>query len=150
MKKLKKLILAGIMMCALCGCSPKAEDGQNPVMNFVGNYASGRASMLVEATDMNHGTKISVTWGSNAAEHSEWTMSGEFDEESLTVTYSDCTRKDVVFNEDGSIKSETVGYENGKGKIIFSEDGGLSLTWQDDTEHAADDMVFEYVSQPVE
>ena len=30
-------------------------------------------------------------------------MSGEFDEESLTVTYSDCTRKDVVFNEDGSI-----------------------------------------------
>ena len=92
---------------------------------------------------MNHGTKISVTWGSSAAEHSEWTMSGEFDEESLTVTYSDCTRKDVVFNEGGSIKSETVGYENGKGKIIFSEDGGLSLTWQDDTEHAADDMVFE-------
>lgn len=147
MKKLSKLILAGIMMFALCGCSPKAEEGQNPIMNFVGTYACGRASMLVEATDMNRGTKISVTWGSSAAEHSEWTMTGEFDENSLTVAYNDGIRKDVVFNEDGSVKSETTGYENGEGRIIFSEDGGLSLVWQDDTEHAAEDMVFEYVSQ---
>ncbi len=152
MKKALSLLLALTMIFALAACAAKtepsgseaepaetpAEDGQNPVMNFVGNYACDRASILVEA-DGADGAKISVQWGSSAWEHSEWTMSGRFDPDTLTIEYSDCVRKDVAFAEDGSVDSETVVYENGVGTIHFEND---NLYWKDDEEHMADDMVF--------
>jgi predicted small lipoprotein YifL len=120
------------------------EDGQNPIMNFVGVYACDRASMTVEAADAKDGAKVTVTWSSSAAEHSEWAMTGTFDADKLTITYDDCVRTDVVFNEDGSVKSENVVYENGKGTITFSDGEKLSLTWDDAEENMADGMVFEY------
>ena len=81
MKKVLSLLLALTMIFALAACAAKtepsgseaepaetpAEDGQNPVMNFVGNYACDRASILVEA-DGADGAKISVQWGSSAWE----------------------------------------------------------------------------------
>lgn len=155
MKKVFSLLLVFVMLFALTACAAKdapkgseageaetaaADDGQNPVMNFVGTYASGRASILVEA-DGADGAKFTVTWGSSAWEHSEWVMSGRFDPETLTVEYSDCVRTDVEFAEDGSVKSETVVYENGFGTVRFDADDG-SLRWKDDKEHMADDMVF--------
>ena len=121
-----------------------ADDGQNPVMNFIGVYASGRASMKVEAADEQDGVKISVTWSSSAAEHSEWVMSGKFDADKLTVAYNDCVRTDYVFNEDGSVKSENVVYEKGEGTVTFYDGEKLSLTWADAEEDVAADMVFEY------
>lgn len=121
-----------------------ADDGQNPVMNFIGVYASGRASMKVEAADEQDGVKISVTWSSSAAEHSEWVMTGKFDADKLTVDYKDCVRTDYVFNEDGSVQSETVVYENGEGTVTFYDGEKLSLTWDDAEEDVAADMVFEY------
>lgn len=121
-----------------------ADDGQNPVMNFIGVYACDRASMKVEATDEQDGVKISVTWSSSAAEHSEWVMTGKFDADKLTVDYKDCVRTDYVFNEDGSVQSETVVYENGEGTVTFYDGEKLSLTWDDAEEDVAADMVFEY------
>ncbi len=125
------------------------EDGQNPVMGFIGPYAYGRAGMYIEADGM-HNARVSVAWGSSAREHSEWTMSGPFDEETLTITYSDCVRKDIVFNEDGSVKSETIAYENGTGTITFLDNGDLSLVWKDDQDHMADDGVFTWSFVPPE
>ncbi len=151
MKKMLSLLLALTMVFALAACASKtapsgseaepaeaAEDGQNPIMNFVGNYACGRASILVEA-DGADGAKLTVNWGSSAAEHSEWTMSGKFDPDTLTIEYVDGVRRDVVFAADGSVASETVVYENGFGTVHF--DNG-DLYWKDDEEHVADDMVF--------
>ena len=152
MKKLLSLLLALTMVFALAACAAKEapegsepagsqaapDDGQNPVMNFVGTYASGRASVLVEA-DGADGAKLTVNWGSSAWEHSEWIMSGKFDPDTLTIEYSDCVRTDYAFNEDGSVKSETVVYENGFGTVHFEND---DLYWKDDEEHMADDMVF--------
>ena len=125
------------------------EDGQNPVMGFIGPYAYGRAGMYIEADGM-HNARVSVAWGSSALEHSEWTMSGPFDEETLTITYSDCVRKDIVFNEDGSVKSETIAYENGTGTITFRDNGDLSLVWKDDQDHMADNGVFTWSFVPPE
>lgn len=172
MKKWITMLLVLVMLFSLAACSAKepeqkdaapaeatadaaettetaqpeadAEDGQNPIMNFVGVYACDRASILVEATDQADGVKFTVTWGSSAAEHSEWVMTGKFDAEKLTVAYEDCTRTDIVFKEDGTVDSETVVYENGTGTITFSDADGLTLTWDDAMEHMADDMVFEY------
>lgn len=124
----------------------KADDGQNPIMNFVGTYGHDRASVLVEATDAADGVKITVTWASSAAENSEWVMTGKFDIDKLTVAYKDCVKTDFVYDENGEVKSETVAYENGEGTITFTDGEKLSLTWDDAVEHIADGTVFEYAS----
>ena len=118
-----------------------AEDGQNPIMNFIGTYAKDRAMIDVSAADDKDGAAFHITWGTSAAEHSEWDMSGTFDPETLTVSYDNCTRKNIVFKEDGSVESEDIVYENGKGSFTFSADDA-TLTWNDEQEHQADDMVF--------
>ena len=116
------------------------DDWQNPVMNFIGNYGCGRAGMLVEAGSGNE-ARFTVTWGSSAWEASEWTMSGELDTETLTVAYSDCVRTDRTYAEDGSVAEEIKVYQDGSGTITFDPDD-YSLTWQDDVQNIAQDMVF--------
>ncbi len=155
MKKIICLITVLVMLFALAACGSQnaepqgsaaaEEDGQNPVMNFVGVYGCGRATMLVEADGMD-GAKVTVTWGSSAAENAEWVMSGKFDPETLTVQYTDCVKTVYVWNEQGEIDSETVEYENGEGTITFTDGEALSLTWDDAQEHIADGTVFEYAS----
>ncbi len=156
MKKTLSLLLALVMLFSLAACGAKdaapagseaaaAEDGQNPVMNFIGVYGHDRASVMVEA-DGEDGAKITVTWAGSAAENAEWVMSGKFDPETLTVAYSDCVKTVYVWNEKGEIDSETVEYENGEGTITFTDGEALSLTWDDAQEHIADGTVFEYAS----
>jgi ABC-type glycerol-3-phosphate transport system substrate-binding protein len=81
MKNWISLILAVLMALTLTACdggktpagSAGQEEGQNPVMNYVGTYGSDRATMLVEASEADS-AKITVSWSSSAAEHSEWVM----------------------------------------------------------------------------
>ena len=147
MKKMISLLLAALMALSLAACAGKdapagseaVEDGQNPVMNFVGEYYADRASILVEAMDADS-ARFTVTWGGSAWEQSEWTMSGRLDTEKLTVDYTDCVKKEVVYAEDGSSEYETVVYENGSGTITFSETD-YSLTWTANEENI-DGMTF--------
>ena len=114
------------------------EDGQNPVMNFIGSYAAGRANIDVSCEGQSD-AKFLVTWGSSAFETSSWEMSGTLDQDTLTVPYTNCVKQDIVFDEDGT-ENATVAYENGTGTFTFTEDG--RLLWQDDMENAGEDMVF--------
>ena len=116
-------------------------DGQNPVMNFVGPYVCDRAKIMIEARGKNK-AKVVVTWGSSASEMTKWTMSGPFDEETRAIEYHNCVRKDLTYNEDGTVKSKEKVYVGGHGFLTFAEDG--TLTWQEDQEHAADGMTFEF------
>ena len=130
---------------------PAAEtsgDGQNPVMNFVGVYGAGKGSILVEA-EGESGAKITVTWANGAAEKSQWSMSGEFDEEMLSVAYSNCTKTDFVFTDDVSDPVETVVYTDGTGRIVFDGER-YALSWEDDQEHIADGTAFLGGQQPAE
>ena len=149
-------LLAAALLLPLCGCAvvglePASEapaqieeDGQNPVMNFIGEYACDRALMTVMAKGMEE-AEITVHWGSSAWEDTEWVMTGKFDEATLSVPYADCVRKDVVYADNGEISSETVVYENGTGTIRFLEsENGVTVEWADDVEHAADGLVFEW------
>ena len=155
MKKIILLILALALCFTLAACgqssgqsaeeTESADDGQNPVMNFIGDYGCGRATMHVEAEGAD-GARFTLTWASSAAENTEWVMSGTFDEKTLSVEYSDCVRTDYVYNEDGSVKSQKEKYTDGHGVIQFSDSDELSLTWQDDQENAGEDMTFEYAS----
>lgn len=150
MKKMLTLLLAVVMTLSLAACAGKNDapagseaaesDGQNPVMNFVGTYGCDRATMIVECKGADE-AQFTVTWSSSAATHAEWTMSGKLDTDKLTVDYTDCVKKEVTFNEDGSVASEDVIYEDGTGTITFSAED-YTLTWDDAKEHAADGMVF--------
>ena len=125
------------------------EEGQNPVMGFIGPYAYGSAGMYIEAGG-GHDARVSVAWGNSTGKRSEWTMSGPFDEKTLTITYLNCVRKDLVFNENGDIESETTAYENGTGTITFLEGEDVSLVWKDDQDHMADNAVFTWSFVPPE
>lgn len=171
MKKMIHMMFAAVMLCAAAGCSgtsgnepapaasetPEAEvtetapaepagtaeDGQNPVMNVVGAYAADRASILVEA-DGTDGAKFTVRWADSVSETNEWTMSGKFNEADMSVSYDNCVRKKLAFNEKGEMTSDETLYENGTGKVVFDADA-LTLTWTDDQDHVADNRVFGFI-----
>jgi len=151
--KIFAVMMALALALAFTACkkeepAPEPDSGQNPIMNFVGTYACDRASILVEATDETNGAKATVTWGSSAAEHSEWTMSGTYDADSHVFTYADCVKKNVVFKEDGSVESEEEVYKDGTGTMTFSEGTeGPYLEWKDDKENVADGMTFTFVKE---
>ena len=159
MKKISKklsllMVLLMVVTMALslgaCGGSGEAEpseDGQNPIMNFVGYYVSGRANIFVSAEDSENGASAIVTWGSSATEYSSWTMSGTFDSETLQFEYHDCVKTDYVYEDGSEDPTASEVYTGGHGFFTFAEGDTLTLTWQDDQEHIADDMVFEYTTE---
>ena len=81
------------------------EDGQNPVMNVIGDYQADRCSVHVEAEGKD-GVKFTVHWGSSATEASEWTMSGTFDAETTSVYYQDCVKVDRTYDDKGEVVTE--------------------------------------------
>ncbi len=121
-----------------------ASDGQNPVMNFIGPYVSGRARALVECVG-DDGAKITIEWGGSAWELARWVMSGRLDTDTLTVEYSDCVKSIVTYGDGGSLVSEDVEYENGSGRVVFGED--LTLTWQGD-QSEQENLIFEWAWEP--
>lgn len=151
MKKFISLLMVLMLVFAFSACSGSGssggeEDGQNPVMNYVGPYVCGRAYVVVTA-EGNDGASAVVTWSSSAWEHSTWTMSGTFDEKTLTFEYNDGIRTDYVYGEDGEVASQEDVYTDGHGTMVFSEGDELSMTWQDDKENVAQDMVFVFADK---
>ncbi len=120
---------------------PVYVDGQNPVMNFVGNYQCGRARALVECWGSD-GARITVEWSDSAWELARWEFSGPLNTDTLTVEYSDGTKTVVTLGDDGGVVSEEPVYENGTGTVVFNEDG--TFTWHEDQSERAEDMVFEW------
>ena len=119
-----------------------AEPPQNPIMNFIGNYSADRANITVEASG-DDGAKITVEWGSSVNEGSRWTMTGTFDEKTLTVNYKDGTRIDYVY-DDAEHVTETTVYTDGTGTFTFKDATELTLTWDDQKENVAKGMTFVY------
>ena len=119
------------------------EDGQNPIMNFVGPYACDRASMMVEASGQSD-AKITIDWASSASENTEWVITGTFDVDTMTVDYADAVKTNYVYNGDGSVESQDVEYSDGAGRIVFSDDGSLSCTWENDSEPDIGSMEFSW------
>ena len=154
-------VTALVMACSLGACAGKQEaaapaepeqeaaatatateeDGQNPIMNFIGPYARDRANVLIEA-DGTEGARVTVTWANDASETTEWKMSGPFDPNTLTITYEGGTKTVRTFNEDGSVANEEVAYTDGTGSIVFTTEGSTKLKWDDAKEHVADGMEF--------
>lgn len=114
------------------------EAAGSPVQRHSGRYGNGRCTIDVIAVS-NNTVKVHVTWSSSAWEHSEWTMSGNFDEDGNYLYYNDCTKKDYKFNDDGETETVETVYVGGHGAFRFN---GNKMTWTDDIEHIADGMTF--------
>ena len=121
-------------------------DGQNPVMNFIGEYASDRAHATVEADGMEDAL-ITIEWGGSAWEQAVWVMSGKLDLDTLTVDYTDCYKTIETYDSDGEMVDEVMEYENGTGRITFNNDG--TFTWKGD-QSEQEDLVFQWAWEPEE
>lgn len=124
-----------------------AEDGQNPVMNLVGSYADrvGQRARLDILCDGDEGAIVVISWANSAFETVYWTFTGDYDMESNTISYKDCVKEIITFNDDGDAAVETV-YENGTGLLTVTEE--WDILWTDDAENAGEGCVFEFI--PVE
>ena len=120
----------------------KDPDWQNPVMDYIGEYQSGRA----HATVTYFGSEdawITIEWAGSAWELAHWDIVGRLDADTLTIVYSDCTKLIVVYDDSGEAKSQEPEYEDGTGTIVFNDDG--TFTWHEDQSVYGTDMVFEWV-----
>ncbi len=127
-------------MTALTACSGGSEGGKS-LNDFVGVYVCDRADISIEATGENEASII-VTWAGSAWEQAEWVMSGKFDDEALLIEYHDCVKNVTTYDDDGEVKEVEEVFNGGHGFFNFQEGDPLTLTWQEDQEHIADDMTF--------
>ena len=152
MKKLVNvfvLSLALVLLLAACGSAPAAKpetpaaepqateavpapaegDGQNPVMNFVGVYSTEYSTEALVEADGADGAKITVTWAGSPWFHNQTVMSGPFDPETLTMTFTDSTLTEYNYASDGSVTDETVTNTGGTGRATFNPaDNTLTIT----------------------
>ena len=170
---MKKSLLASILSLALvlalsaCGSVPAAEseapaaevqaaeavptpaenDGQNPVMNFVGVYSTEyNTEALVEA-DGADGARITVTWAGSPWFHNQAVMSGPFDPETLTMTFTDATLTEYTYASDATVAEEVTGYTDGKGRAVFNPaDNTLTIT--EEFESGSMDTVYTWGPSP--
>ena len=116
------------------------SDGQNPVMNFIGNYVCDRAHALVECIG-DDGAQITIEWAGSAFDFARWTIIGTPDPDTMAMDYSACTKTIVTVDSEGKVTSEEQEYDNGTGSIRFGDD--LSFIWHEDGADR-DDMTFEW------
>ena len=118
------------------------EDGQNPIMNFIGNYSNGRGTMTVSAQGTDT-ANIAVSWSSSAFDTAEWKMSGTMtqDGDKLIVKYQNCSKVVYSYTADGTLNQMVTMYEGGSGTIIFSGD---QAEWIDNQEEIANGQVFRW------
>ncbi|MBR5702098.1 MAG: hypothetical protein IKX47_06485, partial [Oscillospiraceae bacterium] len=119
------------------------EEGQNPVMNWIGEYRCPQAERASAHVECGEGSSaiIRITWGSSAWEQTQWLIVGELDPDTLTITYTGASRTNVTYNDDGTIAEEVTEYADGTGTIVF--DQGTSFTWHED-QGEREDLVFEW------
>ena len=120
----------------------RVQPSQNPIMNFIGNYGNGRATMHVSESGKD-GAGISVTWSGSAADSSTWTMSGTVTAlgDCIVVDYTDCVKESFSYDANGNVLLDIIDYTNGCGSLTFN---GSSVTWTDYEEQIADGSVFAY------
>ncbi|MBO5556001.1 MAG: DUF3089 domain-containing protein [Oscillospiraceae bacterium] len=117
-------------------------DWQNPVMNYVGEYQCDRAHARVECMG-NEEAWIIIEWAGSAWDLARWDIFGRLDPETRTITYTDCTKSILSFDDTGNVKSQEAEYEDGSGTIVFGEDG--TFTWHEDQAQRETDLVFQWL-----
>ena len=166
MKKMKKLVVAGLsltLVLSLAACGTKGDtpvQEQEPVQqeqqratDYTGGYAdriSQRATMSI-VTDGDDTLGFGISWSNSAFETNEWTMSGKLSEDGARVDYTDGKMVTTSFGEPGTEPGEEetpvdvlVIYENGTGHFDIAD--GV-FTWVSDNDDFAENPVFERIPE---
>lgn len=118
------------------------------VSNWAGAYAdlknTARTMYIYVEGNSNTSCAIIVNEENSATEQTNWTMSGVYDADNLTITYSDCSKKTVTLDESGNVISENTVYEGGTGSFVIDEEN-QTIAWNDDKEDAGAGSEFGYV-----
>lgn len=119
------------------------EDGQNPVMNFIGEYAdkvSERAMMTISCVGET-GALVEIEWANSAADGVKWVLSCDFDADAGIFTYTEGVRKLYTCDEEGNLTYGEI-QEGLQGTLTVQEDG--TITWEAEGSDADNGCVFEY------
>ena len=111
-------------------------------MNFIGDYQCDRARASVRCAGFEDAW-ITIQWGSSAWELTQWDIYGTLDTDTLTIPYSGCTKSNLVYDDNGEVKSQEIVYEGGTGTIVFHDDG--TFTWYEDQAENTEGMVFTWL-----
>ena len=142
---MSKKVLAVLFVCMMlllsaCGGAAQAQeenndeaagpqDGQNPVMNFVGIYSTEYSTEALVEADGAEGAKITVTWAGSPWFHNQTVMSGPFNPETLTMTFTNATLTEYTYASDATVTEEKTSYTDGKGHAVFNPaDNTLTIT----------------------
>ena len=147
MKKLFAIIL--VLALALVSVGFAEEDNLPPMPEeaavYEGTWVCDRAS--IEIVWEEEGFRVFISWGSSAAETSEWEYSCHYIAETKSLEAMPTgIHTDNVYGADGEIVSSTVIYDDGEATFTLDEEG--RLLWHDVKEDAGKDMLFERVEIP--
>ena len=115
-------------------------DWQNPVIKYAGKYQCDRARADIQCAGFEDAW-ITIQWGSSAWELTQWDIFGTLAADTMTIAYSGCTMSDLVYDDNGELKSQETVYEGGTGTVVFNDDG--TFTWHEDQSETGTDMVFQ-------
>lgn len=131
MKKFMTLLLAAVIVFALCACGAKNETAEIP--NIEGEYqdeVSQRAMLTMTKTEGNAYDFV-ISWSSSATETTTWEGSGEFDGEKLEYTDGVC---ETTTYDDNGVASESVGGDPVSGTFTLTDEGKLEWVGVNDGE----------------
>ena len=154
-KTLLVFALAAALVAALSGCGARdtaatpapQDDGQNPVMNFVGVYSTDYSTEALVEADGRENAKITVTWAGSPWFHTQTVMSGRFDPETLSVDFSDATLTEYSYASDGSVAEETSSDIDGVGRAVF-DPAANTLTITEEFASGSMDTVYTWGPSP--
>ena len=147
MKKLFAIIL--VLALALVSVGFAEEENLPPMPEeaavYEGTWVCDRAS--IEIVWEEEGFRVFISWGSSAAETSEWEYNCHYIAETKSLEAMPTgIHTDNVYGADGEIVSSTVIYDDGEATFTLDEEG--RLLWHDVKEDAGKDMLFERVEIP--
>lgn len=118
---------------------------QNPIMNWAGGYADknnkSRTMTIQSGSEGESDGTITVRETTSLEKMTTWTMGVQFNEETVSMDYSSCVKKEIKLDADGKPVSEETLYEDGTGSFVINTED-QTITWTDDKENAGEGSLF--------
>ena len=102
-----------------------------PIYEFAGIYANDAYTIVAEQ-ESDQIMTFTVTTNDNDGKGYEWQMMGYFSDQTYRVNYTESVKYSVTFDKNGKEIGREKEYENGSGRMQFTEKN--ELFWEDNNE----------------
>ena len=113
-------------------------------MDWAGPYIDENdenTTMVIEVPEESSTIKFTITKKGEGDRAQTWTMTGDYDPDEASVSYTDCEKMDARLDEFGGTVSGDTVYSAGSGSFKFDA-AAMTITWKDDKEDAGKDVKF--------